>query len=237
MPILKPIRAIQLNKSHPFARGMVGCWLFNEATGDRVFDSSGNGNMGTLVGDTHFVPGKFGSALNFDGAGDYVDCGNNESLNITGEMTLSAWIKPTDVVGGTREIVAKSDGHADDTQWEMRQKYNDTQFIISDEIGLQTATCLNRLFAGVWSHVVATVDSSKVMKVYVDNVLGGTEDSFGTQNITDSNVKIGARASGAYSFDGQIDYVMIFDRALTAGEVAQLYREPFSIFDYKTPFL
>jgi hypothetical protein len=49
MPILKPIRGLQLNKSHPLARGLVGCWLLNEGTGHKVFDLSGNSNTATTL--------------------------------------------------------------------------------------------------------------------------------------------------------------------------------------------
>ncbi|MFB0523909.1 MAG: hypothetical protein ACETVZ_00085, partial [Phycisphaerae bacterium] len=67
MPILKPIRAIQLNKSHPFARGLIGYWIMNEGGGSKVFDLSGNDNTGTFVGNTAWAAGKFGSCLSFDG--------------------------------------------------------------------------------------------------------------------------------------------------------------------------
>ena len=48
-PWQKPYRGIQLNRQHPLARGLVGCWLVNEGTGDKVFDYSGNGNNGILT--------------------------------------------------------------------------------------------------------------------------------------------------------------------------------------------
>ena len=96
MPVLKPIRGIRQNKSHPLARGLVGYWLLNEGTGEKAFDLSDNGNTGTLQGDTHFVPGKFGSALDLDGTGDYVSCGVASNFNITDQITMAAWVSVDD---------------------------------------------------------------------------------------------------------------------------------------------
>ena len=60
----------------------VGVWLFNETAGDTASDSSGNGNDGTLEGDPNWVPdGKFGNALELDGAGDYVSVPDHETLD------------------------------------------------------------------------------------------------------------------------------------------------------------
>ena len=61
MPILKPIRGSHLNRSHPLAHGLVGCWLFNEATGKKLFDLSGNDNSGTFIDNPQWKlrPGMF----------------------------------------------------------------------------------------------------------------------------------------------------------------------------------
>ena len=74
-------------------------WHMDEGTGNLVGDSSGNGNQGTLnVGEgdnvnSKWVRGIKGKALEFDGVDDYVDCGNNANLEITGDITLEAWVK------------------------------------------------------------------------------------------------------------------------------------------------
>ena len=70
----------------------VGKWLFDDGAGDVTNDSSGKGNDGEIHG-AQWVGGKFGEALEFNGVSDYVDCGNDASLNITDEITVAAWIK------------------------------------------------------------------------------------------------------------------------------------------------
>jgi len=84
VPVLKPVRGIRLNKSHPLARGLVGYWLLNEGSGNKVFDLSGNGKTGTINGTITWVA-------------DYLNCpgstGNNISIpvnviTINGDMTI-----------------------------------------------------------------------------------------------------------------------------------------------------
>ena len=74
--------------------GLVSGWRFESITDGTVADSVGD-NHGTIVGDAKIATGKEGNALEFDGDGDYVDCGNNESLNFDSfdPFTICAWIK------------------------------------------------------------------------------------------------------------------------------------------------
>jgi hypothetical protein len=62
---------------------LVGWWRLDEGTGTTAYDSSGNGNDGTILGNPQWVAGKVGGALDFDGNGDYIDCGNDPIFNIT----------------------------------------------------------------------------------------------------------------------------------------------------------
>ena len=73
--------------------GLVGLWHFDEGNGTTAADSSDYGNDGTIHGAT-WTTGKPGSALKFDGNDDYVDCGNDPSLDIDEEITIMAWVKP-----------------------------------------------------------------------------------------------------------------------------------------------
>jgi hypothetical protein len=72
--------------------GLVGYWSFNEGAGTAAMDSSGNGNTGTLINGPTWVSGKSGTALSFDGADDYVEIPETQSLNLSSALTVSAWI-------------------------------------------------------------------------------------------------------------------------------------------------
>jgi len=67
---------------------LVGWWKLDADSGTVAVDWSGNGNHGILQGDPQWAPGQVGGALEFDGSGDYVDCGDLPSLTITGDITL-----------------------------------------------------------------------------------------------------------------------------------------------------
>ena len=87
---VKPYRGTPLNKNHPLARGLAGCWVMNEGTGFKVFDLSGNGNTGTMTGMTNsdWVPGTDGYALDFDGTDDYIAVGDRSSLQFSDAFTI-----------------------------------------------------------------------------------------------------------------------------------------------------
>jgi hypothetical protein len=84
---------------------------------------------------------------------------------------------------------------------------------------------------GHWYHVVSVLDGSANMKLYVDGIQQADTDNSGSTYNSDSNLYIGAAYGSANFFDGQIDHVMIFNRALMAEEIQHLYREPFCIFE------
>ncbi|MCK4634745.1 MAG: BNR-4 repeat-containing protein, partial [Candidatus Aenigmarchaeota archaeon] len=76
---------------------LIGYWNFEHVlTNGTVYDNSTYGNDGTMENFTSntTVTGKYGKGLEFDGNNDYIDCGNGNSLNITNEITIEAWIKP-----------------------------------------------------------------------------------------------------------------------------------------------
>ena len=75
---------------------LVGHWKFDEGSGTIAYDSSGNGNDGNFDGDPQWVAGYFGAALVFDGSDDWLDCGNDPSLDLT-TWTITFWLKVNEV--------------------------------------------------------------------------------------------------------------------------------------------
>ena len=86
--------------------GLVARWDFDDGSGVHIKDSSGLGNQGTIHGAKRVAVGN-GYALRFDGVDDYVDCGNGESLNLLGPLTLEAWVKPEAPPRGEPGILGK----------------------------------------------------------------------------------------------------------------------------------
>ncbi len=71
---------------------LVAYWRLDEGSGTTANDSSGNGNDGTFNGDPQWVEGYYGGAIEFDGAGDFLDCGSDPSLDLT-KWTIAFWLK------------------------------------------------------------------------------------------------------------------------------------------------
>ncbi len=87
----------------------VGCWLFEEGSGTSTADGSGNGNTGTLFDSTMWTTDRFGNAvkaLHFNGTSQFVKVSDSTSLDISGDITIAAWVKPEEVK--TQDVVKKA---------------------------------------------------------------------------------------------------------------------------------
>lgn len=224
-PQQKPMLGLQVNKAHPLAP--TAGWLFNEGSGGQVYDLSGNGNTGNFIADTHFVPGKYGSAVDVDGTDDYINCGNNTVLDMS-QFTIIVCIKPDSIqpeaLGG---IVAKGDSaSAKDYNFFLDGAGNVLDFRWGNGIDSGLITPFN-LTADVWQTIAVAVDSTDA-HFYLNGIWDETTSLGG--NIPASNTDpllIGSGRAGSWRWSGQISHIVIYNRALSASEIALLYREPF----------
>jgi len=137
--------------------GLVAHWDFNEGKGNVLQDRSGKENHGKIHG-ARWVKVGGGHALKFDGVDDYVDCGNGASLDITGPITLEAWIHPESLPRPEAGIVGKFFG-----SYLLAQTERSVWWYISN--GANHIHPPIRI--GVWQHIAATFDGT-TMRVYVD---------------------------------------------------------------------
>jgi len=187
---------------------------------NNVDDSSGNGLHGTVVGDPEFVEGPpgFGMALDFDGDGDYVDCGNPPEFTTTEQISFAYWIKVRVFDADWNTVIAKGDD-----SW--RSSRAGTNNFMEAAVG---GTSGNYIYGVTpvddeqWHHVGAVYDGA-TFKIYVDGDLDASEESTGQIAVSSYNVYIGenSQATGRF-WNGLIDDVVIYNRALTAGEVLYL---------------
>jgi len=202
--------------------GLVGWWKLDETSGLTATDSSSKGNDGTLTnmaGD-EWTGGIIGGALQFDGINDYVDCGNDGSLQITGtEISLAAWVKWDSADDWSTIAMKTSSGNWTDGYGLYAHSDNTVNFYVNE----WDVNVASKAFTadGQWHHVAGTYDGSNV-RVWVDGV-EGTPDSY-TGSITNANhpFEIGRGYSDSYNFDGTLDDVRIYNRALSASEIASL---------------
>ncbi|RLG32922.1 hypothetical protein DRN97_06250 [Methanosarcinales archaeon] len=184
-----------------------------------------NVNHGTLkngvgIGELIHPSGVFGASLKFDGTDDYVDCGNDESLNITDEITIEAWVKPDSTSQG---IYSKGDWWGPVWFYTSTNELRCREGTSSSNYASYGVAFTN---AGVWSHVVLQIKASEYIKFYVNGNLAG-EKTTAIKDLGDSsawNANIGRETEEEkYYFNGTIDEVRIYNRALSASDVFHNY--------------
>ncbi|MGI9237413.1 MAG: FG-GAP-like repeat-containing protein, partial [Woeseiaceae bacterium] len=163
-----------------------------------------------------------GSALDFNGSSDHVVIDNTASLNITGtEISLVAWINPRDggVNIGSRIISKRTNAGGSEVYAMFTDRYRLTFHIDGQDM---VSSHIIRL--DDWTHVAMIYDGAD-MRIYVNGVLDVETPLVKTDPIDESNraVHLGMREGEALHFNGIIDDVQIYNRALSASEVDALY--------------
>jgi hypothetical protein len=200
-----------------------GWWHMNEGNGTSVMDSSGYGNNGTLVGNV--LPtwdiGKLGECLDFDTQG-YVDIPDSLSLNLTNSISIEMWVNTT---GQTDYNIAVGRGYL--TSY-LLGTGSGGDASISFYYGGANFLTYNVIVYNTWQHIVVTYDRSTTTAVlYVDGQAVNTNTNIDPA-VSGGSVDLGIGTSpdkfdNGNSFIGQIDEVVIYDKALTADEVAFRY--------------
>ena len=195
---------------------LVGHWAMDEGTGPTAFDSSTYGNDGTISG-ASWAAGKLGGGLDFNSATDIVNSGSHSSLNITGTLTLAAWVN-YDTISGYPRIVEKSTGTALDPYGMTLRDNGDVVF----GIGSDEWTANTNLPANQWHHVAGTYDGT-TMRVYVNGgqVASHTRTGGGLYSST-HDVHIGNVDTLNRALDGTLDDVRIYNEALSDAGVETL---------------
>ncbi|MBN2018875.1 MAG: S8 family serine peptidase [Sedimentisphaerales bacterium] len=211
----------------------VAWWKFDEGEGTIAHDSAGD-NDGNLINGPVWTTGTIGGGLMFDGVDDYVEVPYNDSLG-PGYITMSAWVQP-DIISRGMVLIGKS-------------KYSDCsseQYDLAIETGgvpyasiKRNSSCVigqgwkavwssRSVTAGQWYFVTSTWDGS-VFKIYINGELSGMNSNVPAGLIDycpGGTLRFGIWWSqGQYPFQGVMDDVRIYNRALTAEEIWQLYRE------------
>jgi hypothetical protein len=208
---------------------LVGWWQFEEGSGLTTADATGSGYDGTLVNGPVWVAGLFGNwALQFDGPDDLVNVGNPAAFQITGPLTLSAWVWVNSISANGR-IVTKG-GVSGQRCWSLNvEGYNAWAFQIASSGTANMTVAVTNVFLNEWVHVAGVYDPTvPVMRLYTNGVLGG-ELTAGVPTVQYNNslaVGIGNRSIAGTPWHGKIDEVRIYTRALSGAEVAALAAPP-----------
>jgi hypothetical protein len=224
-----------LINSGNFTDGLVGHWKLDEASGNFI-DSAGT-NDGTQAGGVEYASsGVIDKSAGFDGVDDVIRIAGSgvlgHELDFTqGPFSISTWFN-CDTIDGT--LVSKRDGATANSQFQLTVEdgaapYHALKFIADGEIGYGAGTVIN---CETWYHGVVVVDEAENPELYVNGVQQTWTDITGSRPYTfthrDTDVSIGARWAGdpttGFQFDGTIDDVRIYNRALSDADIANLYR-------------
>ena len=233
-------------KGSSLNKGLIGQWSLSDTeggTGSTTYDMTPYANNGTRLGETVLASiyttdrnSQSNKAMTFNGTDDYVDLGNDTSLRTTGDLSNFTWIK---TISSTGIIVSKFDTGANERSW-IHRILSDVYTVKITDDGQTEGAGNSKVYGSSitindnqWHHVGFTFDASEsTLSIYVDGVNDAsptlTQDAAITSIFDSPNTEllVGARQNSAAKtvfFDGSISDVRIYDRALTAEEIGDLY--------------
>jgi len=206
-------------------------------------DAHGSIN-GTVYGATLTSSGVNGSAYNYDGSNDYTNLGNPTALDNlhTGDWSISIWINP-DVISSLKDVAGKNGGGGGFYHY-IGNSTGDISFTSGYTTTNSIATSGNVVSSGEWNHIVGVFTvSNKTWSIYHN----GSEVSYSAQTGGSGNFRGGTSdnfvfgaydaVSGSRNYDGIIDEVAIWTKAVTSDEVSEIYNSGSGLFydDWDVP--
>jgi chitodextrinase len=200
----------------PPSAGLVAAYSFNEGSGVSVADASGSGNVGTVSNASWVAGGKYGAALSFNGSSSLVTVSDSSSLRLSGGMTLEAWVNPSALGSSWRDVLFKEQPgdmvyslYAHDGVRPLGQV-----FIGGEKNVLGTAG----LPLNGWTHLAVTYDGAS-LRLYVNGALAQTAPLSGTIAGSTGVLHIGGNSVWGEYFQGLIDEVRVYNRALSQADI------------------
>ncbi|HUX35792.1 MAG TPA: LamG-like jellyroll fold domain-containing protein, partial [Candidatus Paceibacterota bacterium] len=226
-----------LNLSPLFSsNGLVGYWKFDEGQGTSTQDSSGNGNTGTWNGTlgSQWTTGKIGGAGQFNSSlGNYVNIPDSTSLHFgTNSFTVSLWMQfPTGAVNPYWSF-GKGNGYSGVgygiAHWTTGNPISPGMFV-DDGSRICSPSCGVSSYAasvarGNWIYYTWVIDrNADVVKEYSNGVYGSSVSIAGLGTFDDTASPLELGGMGGNRYNGKLDDVRIYNRALSAAEIMALY--------------
>ncbi len=236
----QPFRGLQINRTHPLAKNLIGYWVCNDGTGKKVWDYSGNGNQGTLEGTAPaWTAGGKGWAVNLPGTNERIDCGNGAPLDDlgSGSFYISFRMKSKDVtplnyglmfnklVDDNNKIFLSSSGTVARLNLSIRKAgagINNVPF-----------SAASNPYDTNWNHIVLEINrTSDKAVVYMNTIKDATEidlSALAADMSNAANVQWGAW-DGNFPFEGALDELRIYTGVPTQEIINWLYWEPYALF-------
>jgi hypothetical protein len=225
--LLAPGKAEAALQRGPNNLSLLGYWSFDEGNGLQAGDSSGNRNTGVLTNGAAWTKGKRGNAVVLDGSNDYVAIDPGTNLDITDNTyTISLWYRKgaADEQG---QLLRKGEG-GDNGYGIVIGPAVDGAACVDNQINFfrfnVTSYCLGSVPADTQWHHIAIVQSPSGLVSYVDGILNGSNGNTGAPLTSPGIFALGEGKNAVSNWFGSIDEVRVYDRALSAQEINNLYR-------------
>lgn len=210
--------------------GLVAWYKFDEGSGTNMADSSGMGNNGYLVGSPKpaWVAGKYGNALQFDGAQNYA-IGGTAGEPVNSNFTVTYWANLPPSPAGT--VVSTWEAANWQNNWCLNWNSAQVNGLVGgpyNTAGVCSIT-LSNVPTSNWHHFALVVDvTHKKAQYYVDDVLTSTNFAYvfnNTAPIGPNPLSIGSQkaSSAANCFNGALDDLRIYNRVLSSDEIQAIY--------------
>lgn len=205
---------------------------FDTDEGGVVTDQSGNGNTGVVSGAVWTSAGYTSGAYVFDGAGDYIQATDSDSLDISGAFTISLWAK----IAGTSGVQGLVCKHNDAGDRAYAFYYSADRLECQITSGGSSSSLYdfrmynpNEFVSTNWNHLVVVWGgvANSGGQIYVNGNavdMEATVSTFVGTNIFNSSqpLRIGSRSDGNWFLNGVVDEVQIYDRPLSSDEIKAL---------------
>jgi len=204
--------------------GLVGYYPLDEGAGNTAQDASGNGHHGTLPGSgvTWIPSAVINGGINIDGEkGSDIKLGTWDPTEGTGQLSLGFWIKWAQSGNANQGLISKRTAwNTDGMMFDLRLRNGDNSFRLLSVGGGIVSTDADALapFIGQWVHVAATFDGTTAT-LYLNGQEVGS-GAFSLDNGTTAEMRIGSYNSNSPTFNGDMDEVRIYNRALTQADFA-----------------
>jgi len=209
----------------------MGCWKFDESLGDIAHDSSGNGNMGTLMNWPYWAEGRYGSALSFDGVDDLVSIPDSPTIKASGnQISVELWFKPAATLDNSTaalELLDKGNEYTFILNLEPYQPIPNGKiaFLVYFEgIGRRwVETTTDEWLADTWYHLAGVYDGSQ-LKIYVNGILQNSIEVSSNLHSESYPLAIGSYTLGTqWFFNGVVDEVKVYNQTRTVEEIWKDY--------------
>jgi hypothetical protein len=210
---------------------LIAWWKLDEGSGSTTMDSSGHGHAATLANGPAWVPGRFGDGLSFDGIDDQVYAGTSADLDLTSSFTITAWINPRSYGGGGLGRIVERRGPASGVTFLVDANVKGIDLVSNLATPSETIySVVNACHLGSWQHVAATFDSRTLsVALYVNGAAAGGGTWPANAMTTASPLYVGGHPQQGVddnrTFDGILDEVRIYDRALSGIEIQGIFAE------------